>query len=161
MTSPHRFAALLFALLASLVLPALADYPAGTGGSSLATSGGNQALFHKAPTSAEGDAYIRKGLETPFKGDANDVLFQWESSYDYDPSPGLDRVEATVLAINGADDERNPPELRIMEREIQRVKNGRYLLVPGGPDTAGHGTTGMARLYKAEVAKLLAEAPRR
>jgi len=55
----------------------------------------------------------------------------------------------------------NPREMGIMEREIMRVKNGRYLLVPGGPDTAGHGTTGMARLYKADVAKLLAEAPRR
>ena len=128
---------------------------------SLATSGGNQALFHKAPTSAEGDAHIRKGLETPFKGDANDVLFQWESSFDYDPSAGLDRIEAAVLAINSSDDERNPREFGVMEREIQRVKNGRYLLLQGGPDTAGHGTTGMARLYKADVARLLADAPRR
>ena len=127
----------------------------------LATIGGNQALFRQAPTSAKGDEFIAKHLATPFRGDANDVLFQWESSADYDPSPGLERIEAEVLAINSSDDERNPPELGVMEREIKRVRNGRYLLVPGGPDTRGHGTTGMAALYKKELGELLQRAPRR
>ena len=127
----------------------------------LATIGGNQALFKQAPTSAKGDEFIAKHLATPFRGDANDVLFQWESSADYDPSPGLERIEAEVLAINSSDDERNPPELGVMEREIRRVRHGRYLLVPGGPDTRGHGTTGIAALYKKELAELLGGAPRR
>lgn len=127
----------------------------------LATIGGNQALFRQAPTSAAGDALIAKHMATPFKGDANDVLFQWESSWDYDPSAGLEKIEAAVLAINSSDDERNPPELGVMEREMKRVKNGRYYLVPGSPETRGHGTTGIAKLYKAQLARLLAEAPRR
>ena len=109
---------------------------------SLATSGGNAALYKQAPTSAAGDDQIGKRLSAPFTGDANDVLFQWESSADFDASRNLEKIEATVLAINASDDERNPPELGVMEREIKRVKNGRYLLVPGGPDTAGHGSTG-------------------
>ena len=128
---------------------------------SLATIGGNQALYKQTPTSAQGDTLIAKRLATPFKGDANDVLFQWESSADYDPSPGLESIRAEVLAINSTDDERNPPELGVMEREIQRVRNGSYLLIPGGPDTRGHGTTGIARLYAKDLAELLQRAPRR
>jgi homoserine O-acetyltransferase len=127
----------------------------------LATIGGNQALFKQAPNSAKGDELIAKRLALPFRGDANDVLYQWESSYDYDPSPGLERIQAAVLALNSSDDERNPPELGVMEREMKRVKNGRYVLIPGGPDTRGHGTTGMARLYKEHLAQLLQQAPRR
>jgi homoserine O-acetyltransferase len=127
----------------------------------LATIGGNQALYKQAPSAARGDEFIAKRLAEPFRGDANDVLYQWESSYDYDPSPGLDRIQAAVLALNSSDDERNPPELGVMEREIKRVRNGRYVLIPGGPDTRGHGTTGMARLYKQNLAELLQQAPRR
>jgi len=128
---------------------------------SLATIGGNQALYKQAPSSAQGDDYIARQLAQPFRGDANDVLYQWESSYDYDPSPGLERIGAAVLALNASDDERNPPELGVMEREIKRIKHARYVLIQGGPDTRGHGTTGMAKLYKQELAELLRNAPRR
>ena len=127
----------------------------------LATSGGNQALYRQAPTSAQADALIAKRLAAPFKGDANDVLYQWESSADFNAWAGLDRIEAKVLAINAADDERNPPELGVMEQAMKRLKHGSYLLIPGSPETSGHGTTGMARLYKKELDVLLREAPRR
>ena len=127
----------------------------------LATSGGNAALYQQAPTSTRGDALIAHRIAAPFTGDANDVLYQWESSANFDASAGLDKIEAAVLAINSSDDERNPPELGVMEREIKRVKNGRYLLVPGGPETAGHGSTGLARLYTKELDDLLRVAPRR
>ena len=126
----------------------------------LATIGGNQALFKAAPNAGKGDAIIAQRLAAPFTGDANDTLFQWESSADYDPSAGLERITAKVVAVNSSDDERNPPELGVMEREIKRVRNGRYVLIPGGPDTRGHGTTGMARRWKNELADLLQQAPR-
>ncbi len=127
----------------------------------LATIGGNQALYKQAPSSQMGDDIIAKFLSQPFRGDANDVLYQWESSADYDPSPGLERITAMVVAINASDDERNPPELGVMEREINRVKNGRYVLLQGGPDTRGHGTTGLAKLWKQNLVELLQQAPRR
>ena len=69
--------------------------------------------------------------------------------------------EVILVAINSADDERNPPELGVLDREIKRVKSGRVLLIPGSEETSGHGTTGRARFYKDELAKLLASAPRR
>lgn len=125
----------------------------------MATIGGNQGLFKVAPTREKADALLKQRLTGPFAGDANDHLYQWESSRDYNPSPGLDQIKATLLAINSADDERNPPELGVLDREIKRVKNGRVLLIPGSPDTFGHGTTAFAKLWKKELAELMQSAP--
>ncbi len=66
-----------------------------------------------------------------------------------------------LLAINAVDDERNPPELGILDREIKRVKNGRVLLIPGSEATVGHGTTGRAKFWKQDLAEVLRTAPRR
>lgn len=120
-----------------------------------ATSGGNLALFKAAPTHDKADALLDARMKAPFTADANDVLYQWSSSGDYNPSPNLERVQAQVLAINAADDERNPPETGIMDREMKRVKNGRYLLIPASEQTAGHGTTANARWYRQQLAELL------
>ncbi len=127
----------------------------------LATNGGDLGLMRQAPNREKADALLDARLKAPFRGDANDILYQWESSHDYDPTPHLERIEARVLAINSADDERNPPELGIMERELKRVKHARLYLIPASDQTAGHGTTGQAKWWKAELAKLLAEAPRK
>ena len=120
-----------------------------------ATSGGSQALYKAAPTREKADALLDARMKAPFTSDANDVLYQWSSSADYNPSPNLEKVQAQVLAINAADDERNPPETGIMDREMKRVKNGRYLLIPASEHTAGHGTTGNARWYRQQLAELL------
>ena len=126
-----------------------------------ATSGGNQALQKAAPTREQADKLLDQRLAAPFPADANDVLYQWDSSRDFNPSKGLERIEAVLLAINAADDERNPPETGILDREIKRVKNGRVLLIPASEQTAGHGTTGQAKFYKKELGELLQSAPRR
>jgi homoserine O-acetyltransferase/O-succinyltransferase len=126
----------------------------------IATSGGNQALYKAAPTREKADQLLDQRLAAPFPADANDVLYQWDSSRDYNPTAGLDKIKATVLAINAADDERNPPELGLLDREIKRVKNGRVLLIPASENTAGHGTTGMAKFYQRELGELLQSAPR-
>jgi homoserine O-acetyltransferase len=127
----------------------------------IGTNGGNQALYKAAPTREKADQLIAQRFAAPFRGDANDHLYQWDSSRDYNAAPGLDRIEAVLLAINSADDERNPPELGVLEREIKRVKNGRVFLIPGSEETSGHGTTGRAKFWKHELAQLLQSAPRR
>ncbi|HSW22401.1 MAG TPA: hypothetical protein VLJ62_06520, partial [Burkholderiaceae bacterium] len=114
-----------------------------------------------APTRERADKLLNDRLAAPFRGDANDVLYQWDSSRDYNPSPGLERIEAALLAINAADDERNPPETGIMERELKRVKNGRLFLIPASESTAGHGTTGSARHYTQALREFLQSAPKR
>jgi homoserine O-acetyltransferase/O-succinyltransferase len=127
----------------------------------IGTSGGNQALQRMAPTREKADEFLNKRLSGPFPGDANDHLYQWEASRDYNASAGLERIAAVLLAINSADDERNPPELGLLEREIKRVRNGRVLLIPGSDQTAGHGTTSQATFWKQELGELLRTAPRR
>lgn len=128
---------------------------------SIATNGGNIGLHRAAPTRAKADAYLDKALAAPFTGDANDLLYRWESSRDYDPEPGLDRIKARLLAINSADDERNPLELGVMQRAIERIPEARLLVVPASEETVGHSTTGNAKFWKRELAQLLATAPRR
>ncbi len=126
----------------------------------VATSGGNQALYKAAPTRDKADQLLDARLAAPFPADANDVLYQWDSSRDYNPSAGLERIRATVFAVNAADDERNPAELGLLEREIKRVQNARMLLIPASAETLGHGTTGNAKFYKRELAEVLQSAPR-
>jgi homoserine O-acetyltransferase/O-succinyltransferase len=126
-----------------------------------ATNGGNQALFKAAPSRDKADALLDGRLKAAFAADANDTLYAWASSGDFNASPGLEKITAAVLAINAADDERNPPETGIMDREMKRVRNGKLLLIPGSENTAGHGTTGNARWYKQQLAEFLQSVPRR
>jgi homoserine acetyltransferase len=84
--------------------------------------GGNQALQRLAPTREKADQLLDQQLKaTATTGDANDILYQWDSSRDHHPLTGLEKIKATLLAINAADDERNPPEPGVMERALQRV----------------------------------------
>ena len=124
----------------------------------LATNGGTRALYEAAPTREKADQLIDQRLAQPIDADANDLLYQYEASRDYDPAPQLDRIQASVLAVNSADDERNPAELGILDREIKRLKHGSYFLIPASEQTRGHGTTGMARLWKQYLAELMQSA---
>ena len=126
-----------------------------------ATNGGTLAYQSLAPTHEQADAFVDKELAAPFTADANDFLYQWDASRDYDPAPKLDRIDAAVLAINSADDERNPPETGVTERAMQRVKQGRLYLIPASAETRGHGTTGMARFWQQQLADFLKAVPRR
>ncbi len=127
----------------------------------IATNGGTLAYQKLAPTRELADKLLDQRLAALTTADANDYLYQWDSSRDYNPSPGLERIEAPLLAINSADDERNPPETGIMEREMKRVKGGRLHLIPASEDTRGHATTGMAKFWQQQLREFLASAPRR
>jgi homoserine O-acetyltransferase len=127
----------------------------------IGTNGGDQAYYRVAPTREKADALLDARLKAPFRGDANDVLYQWDSSRDYYPAPQLERIQAAVLAINSADDERNPPSLGVMERELKRIRNARLHLIPASDQTAGHGTTGQAKWWAKELEAFLAGVPRR
>jgi homoserine O-acetyltransferase/O-succinyltransferase len=88
--------------------------------------------------------------------DANDLLYAVNSSRNYDPSSGLERIVAPVMYVNSADDFINPPELGIAEREIKRVKHGHFGLIPASPQTHGHGTHTWAIFWKQYLQELLA-----
>ncbi len=127
----------------------------------IATSGGTLAYQKLAPTREKADKLVDARLAARPDADANDLIYQYDSARDYDPSPALERIEATLLAINSADDERNPQETGITAQAIKRVKNGRLYLIPASEDTRGHGTTGSAKYYSHELRELLQTAPSR
>jgi homoserine O-acetyltransferase len=107
------------------------------------------------------DRFLERTLATRMAGlDANDLLYQVDASRDYDPSPGLERISAPVVLVNSADDFINPPELGIAEREIRRVRRGRFVLLPASDRTRGHGTHTWAALWKHHLEALLRETSR-
>jgi homoserine O-acetyltransferase len=110
----------------------------------------------QGPTSKEADTVFGKELVGLLaRLDANDTLYALESSRDYDPGPGLEKIRALLLAINFADDLINPPELGILEREIKRVKKGRAIVIPASKETVGHGTHTKAAVWKEHLQKFL------
>lgn len=127
----------------------------------IATSGGTLGYQSLAPTRAAADKLVDERLAAPFTADANDFLYQWESSRDYNPAPKLGAIRAAVLAINSADDERNPPETGTLEQAIKQVAGGKILLIPASAETRGHGTTAMAKFWAQDLAALLGTALRR
>ena len=123
------------------------------------TSGGNQGLYKLASTRQAADDLIQARMKAPFTADANDLLYQWDSSRDYNPSADLEKITAPVLMINSADDERNPPELGL-EQQLKRIKSVKLHMIAASPDTSGHGTTGQAKWWNKEVAAFLNSLPR-
>jgi homoserine O-acetyltransferase len=105
------------------------------------------------------DQWLDRALSTPLTADANDTLYQWNASRDFAPEPHLERIKATVLMINSADDERNPPELLQAQKALPRIKNLSVVLIPGSEETSGHGTTGQARWWADKVRPVLESAP--
>ncbi len=103
------------------------------------------------------DDYVARALRTM---DANNILYAVESSRDYDPGPGLEKIQAPLLAINFADDLINPPELGILEREVKRVKRGKAILIPQSEQTRGHGTHTLAAVWKRYLIEFLEETRR-
>ena len=115
----------------------------------------------KAPTRETADAFFDEMLAARLKtADANDMLYQFDSSRDYDPGPELEKIQAPLVAINSADDQVNPPELGILEREIVRVKRGRAVVLPITDQTRGHGTHSVPAIWKGELERLLRESER-
>ena len=115
----------------------------------------------EAPTRDSADAIINRFLDGRMRAvDANDFLYAFDASRDYDPSPLLGRIKAPLLAINSADDQVNPPELGIIERLITRVPNGRFIMLPISAATRGHGTHTVAAVWKEPFAKFLDSLPK-
>lgn len=122
---------------------------------SFATSGGNLGLQRLVPTSAKGNEVIANRLKDPNIQDANDLLYQWQSSEDFNPEPDLEKVQAKMLIINSADDERNPPELGKVQSALTKLKSATYYLIPASEQTSGHSTTGQAKWWKEQLSKFL------
>ena len=124
---------------------------------------GSAPLFwqKQAPTRDAADKFYEDRVKPAVaRLDANDLLYQIDSSREYNPSPKLEAIKAPLIAVNSADDFINPPELRIIEREIKRVKRGRFVMIPISDQTRGHGTHTIATIWQGYLKELLEETGR-
>jgi homoserine O-acetyltransferase len=110
----------------------------------------------QAPTRDAAEKYVDRYLERTMQStDANDLIFYWNASRNYDPSPNLGKITVPVLWINSADDYINPPELGIAEREVKKMPNARFILLPITDQTRGHGTHTVAAVWKDYLAEFM------
>ena len=111
-----------------------------------------------APTRDEADKVLAQREKSATEHlDVNDLLYQIDSSRNYNPEPDLEKIRVPVMAVNSADDFINPPELGIMEREIKRVPKGKYVLIQVSEQTRGHGTHTSAAVWQLHLENLLRE----
>ena len=109
-----------------------------------------------APTRDAADAYLQQELAKRLKiTDANNMLYYFDASRNYNPEPQLEKIKAPLTAVNSADDVINPPELRIVDKDILRVKNGKFVLLPITEQTRGHSTHTWPANWKDHLAELL------
>jgi homoserine O-acetyltransferase len=112
----------------------------------------------QAPTREAADKFYTDRLQGALaRVDANDMLYQFDASREYNPSLKLESIKAPLYAINSADDLINPPEMGFMEKEIKRVKRGRYILLPITDQTRGHGTHSIPAIWQQYLKELLKE----
>jgi homoserine O-acetyltransferase/O-succinyltransferase len=114
-------------------------------------------LQKEAPTRDAADKLFDETIQTRMDSNpsAIDLLYQVESSRNYNPEPNLEKIRAPLIAINSADDVVNPPELGILERTITRVPHGRYVLLPITDQTRGHRTHTLPAIWQGYLADLL------
>ncbi len=112
-----------------------------------------------APTREKAIAYYDQIVQNARRLDANDYLYRWEASTDYNPQLDLDKIKTRFLAINFSDDLINPPELKVMEREMGRVKNGKHIMIQGGEKSLGHQNLSQGALWGPYVAEFLKQLP--
>ena len=112
-----------------------------------------------APTREKAITYYDQLVQNARRLDANDYLYRWEASADYNPQPDLDKIKTRFLAINFSDDLINPPELKVMEREMSRVRNGKYVMIQGGEKSLGHQNLSQGALWGSYVAEFLNQLP--
>lgn len=121
--------------------------------------GSNPRLHYvQAPTLAAADEALER-YEDRFVSthDANDVMYAFAASEDYDPAPDLEKIKVPLIAVNSEDDLINPTDQGILEKEIERVALGKAVVIPEGPETVGHGSHTKAVLWKQYLVELLKE----
>jgi homoserine O-acetyltransferase len=119
---------------------------------------GSAPLYLQAhyPTHEAATAYVRQTVANGIKGlDANDMVYQFDSSRTYNPWPGLETITAPLTWVNSADDFINPRNLSIPQQAVKRMKNARFRLIPESADTHGHGTHTWAKFWKTDLIELL------
>jgi homoserine O-acetyltransferase len=100
--------------------------------------------------------FVRDRITKGMAGlDANDLIYQVDSSRTYDPWPKLDTIRTPMTWINSADDFINPRNFPYPQEALKRMPNTRFRLIPETTETHGHGTHTWAVNWKADLVDLL------
>ena len=115
-------------------------------------------LQKQYPTREAASAYVQERVEQGIADlDANDTIYQFESSRNYNPWPQLEKIAAPLTWVNSADDFINPRNLDVPDRALKRMgRNARFRLIPESAETHGHGTHTWATFWKKDLIELLA-----
>jgi len=115
-----------------------------------------ETLQAAGPDRAKTLAYDDELIAQYRRRDAGDALYDYESSGDFDPGPGLGRIKAPMLAVNFADDQVNPAQLAVARDTVQHLPSARFVLLPGG---WGHATIFHAEAWADPLGPFLAGLP--
>ena len=122
----------------------------------MATAGGEKRLRALCPTNEAADAEVDRRKREASPADANDMMYRWNATQNYDPSGRLERVRARVLTILSEDDERNPPILDVLDNALAPIPHAESYIIPATDETMGHLTTGsQAHLYAERLGRFL------
>jgi homoserine O-acetyltransferase len=124
---------------------------------------GGAPLFLQAqyPTRAAASAYAEERVSNALKSlDADDLIYQLDSSRNYNPWPNLERIKVPLMWINSADDFINPRNFTFSADALKRMPTAKFRLIPESTDTHGHGTHTWAKFWKADLISLLARSNR-
>jgi len=114
-------------------------------------------LQKQYPTRQAAAAFVEQTVERALPSlDANDMIYQFDSSRNYNPWPNLERIKVPLTWINSADDFINPRNLAVPEEALKRMPTAHFRLIPESADTHGHGTHTWAKFWKADLSALLA-----
>ena len=117
-------------------------------------------LRQNAPDREKTIEYYNRLVGEATSLDANDCLYRFEASRDYNPWPDLEKITAPLLAINFTDDMINPPEASRMDEAMARLKTGKSILItPEGDKSLGHQNQSLGALWGPYVAEFLKELP--
>jgi len=109
------------------------------------------------PTREQATTFVEESVAKGLKGmDANDTIYQFDSSRNYNPWPKLEAITAPVTWINSADDFINPRNLPVPQQAVKRMRNAQFRLIPESTQTHGHGTHTWAKFWKDDLSALLA-----
>ncbi|HEX3421945.1 MAG TPA: alpha/beta fold hydrolase [Sphingomicrobium sp.] len=109
------------------------------------------------PTREAAKAYVEQRVESGMADlDANDAIYQFDSSRTYNPWPRLETISAPLTWVNSADDFINPRNLGIPAKALKRMKSARFRLIAETSETHGHGTHTWAAFWKNDLIELLA-----
>ena len=101
-------------------------------------------------------SYVEQRVESGMAGlDADDMIYQFDSSRNYNPWPKLGTISAPLSWVNSADDFINPRNLDVPQKALKRMRNGRFHLIPETRETHGHGTHTWAAFWKSDLIELL------